>query len=390
MAERWPDRTLECFALTLTGMAAVRCGDLGGFAALDEAMVPVLGGQVDPLWGGDIFCSVIHLCEALGDLGRMRAWTDALEGWATPLSTTFLYAGVTRVHQLQLLRAEGEWDQVERELGERSAGLAGAHGWLAGAGFYELGEVHRLRGRDADARAAYDRARALGVEPQPGEALMMHARGETAGALDALLIGLAGAGPLARARLIPSTVEIAVAAGDRALAVRLADEVESTAGRFGTPGLLASAARARASCLAAEGCWEDAITQLESAARIHRRQRERHELARVHEALAEVHRRNGEPGPAAGAEATARAIFSALGATADLARMDGAQRPNGLTEREVAVLVRVAAGATNKEVAADLVISDKTVGRHLSNIFLKTGASSRTGAAAWAREHGLV
>ena len=42
----------------------------------------------------------------------MRAWTDALEDWATPLSETFLYAGVTRIHQLQLLWAEGEWDLV--------------------------------------------------------------------------------------------------------------------------------------------------------------------------------------------------------------------------------------------------------------------------------------
>ena len=104
------DRTLECFSLTLTGMAAVRSGDLDGFAGLDEAMIPIVGGQVDPVWAGDIYCSVIHLCEALGDLARMRAWTDALGAWAAPLSDTFMYAAVTRVHQLQLLRAEGAWD----------------------------------------------------------------------------------------------------------------------------------------------------------------------------------------------------------------------------------------------------------------------------------------
>ncbi len=125
MARQYADPSLDCFALTLAGMADVLSGDIGGFAALDEAMIPVLGGAVDPLWGGDIFCSVIHLCEALGDLARMRSWTDSLAEWSGPLSSTFLYAGVTRVHQLQLLRAEGEWDQVERELGDTSAGLGG-------------------------------------------------------------------------------------------------------------------------------------------------------------------------------------------------------------------------------------------------------------------------
>ncbi|MGH3361701.1 MAG: response regulator transcription factor, partial [Nocardioides sp.] len=62
----------------------------------------------------------------------------------------------------------------------------------------------------------------------------------------------------------------------------------------------------------------------------------------------------------------------------------------GLTAREVEVLVQVSAGLTNKEVARALVISDKTVSRHLASIFLKTGASSRTAAATWAHQHGLV
>lgn len=384
------DRTLESFALTLAGMAAVRSGDLDGFAALDEAMIPVLGGRADPLWGGDIFCTVIHLCDALGDVARMRDWTNALESWAAPLSSTFLFVGVTRIHKLQLLRMAGEWDVVERELADQSAAIADKHGWLAGAGFYELGEVHRLRGRDAEARAAYDRARALGIEPQPGEALLMKAGGDAARALDGLLVALAGGGPLERARLIPAAVALAVPAGEIALAHRLADELDTTAERFRTPGLLASAARARASCLAGARRWVDADAALESAARLHRQQGQRLELAEVHEELAAVHRARGDDSRAAADEATARAIYTALGATAALARLADRPAPCGLTSREVDVLVKVAAGLSNKEVARDLVISDKTVGRHLSNIFAKTGATSRTGAAAWAREHGLV
>lgn len=396
MAERIPDPTLKWFALALGGMAAVRSGDLSGFVALDEAMIPVVGGRVDALWGGDVFCSVIHLCDALGDVARMRAWTHALEAWAAGLSKTFVFDGVTRIHQLQLLRTAGDWDAVEEEIEAQSSAIADKHGWLAGTGFYELGEIHRLRGRTAEALAAYARARELGIEPQPGEALLHHEAGETGRALEGLLVALAGAGSLQRARLAAVATTIATANGDLAFAHQLADEVAETAHRFGTPGLVAAADRARATCLAADGQWKDAETTLEEAARIYRQQRQRLEVAEVHEALAEVHRGSGDEPRAAAAGATARAIYAALGATACLARLDEqAARttpvaPGGLTGREVDVLVKVASGLSNKEVARELVISDKTVGRHLSNIFAKTGATTRTGAAAWAREHGLV
>ena len=88
--------------------------------------------------------------------------------------------------------------------------------------------------------------------------------------------------------------------------------------------------------------------------------------------------------------ATAAAIYQRLGAAADVARIATRSHPGGLTEREVEVLSRVSTGLTNREVAAVLVISEKTVSRHLASIFLKAGVSSRTAAAAWAREHHLV
>jgi DNA-binding NarL/FixJ family response regulator len=62
----------------------------------------------------------------------------------------------------------------------------------------------------------------------------------------------------------------------------------------------------------------------------------------------------------------------------------------GLSHREVEVLVQVARGSSNREAALDLSISEATVRRHLANIYLKLGVGSRTAAAAWAYEHGLV
>jgi DNA-binding NarL/FixJ family response regulator len=63
---------------------------------------------------------------------------------------------------------------------------------------------------------------------------------------------------------------------------------------------------------------------------------------------------------------------------------------HGLTERELEVLRPLAAGATNKAIAAELVLSVRTVDRHVSNIFVKLGVSSRAAATAFAHEHRLV
>ena len=201
MAREYDDPALACFALVLEGMADVRRGrTTEGFAALDEAMLPVLAGRVEALWAGDIYCTTIHLCDELADLGRMRQWTESLSRWSVPLSRTFMYAHVTRVHELQVVSAEGRWDQVEAELGPHRDSLVGSHGWLSGVASYELGEIRRLQGDAAGARAAYQRGRAFGIDPQPGEALLQWAEGDAAGALAALRVSLAGQGRLTRAR----------------------------------------------------------------------------------------------------------------------------------------------------------------------------------------------
>ncbi len=384
------DQTLSCFALVLDGMAAVRRGETShGFASLDEAMLPVLAGRVEALWAGDIYCTTIHLCEGLADLARMRDWTEALARWASPLSDTFMYAGVTRVHELQVISAEGDWDVVEEELGRQSESLVGAHGWLSGTGFYELGEVRRLRGDPAGAQAAYARARSFGIDPQPGAALLLRAAGHPVEALAALRVSLSEQGRLERARLLLPAVELALETRDQNAAGTLAAELDATASYYGTPGLLARAAQARALIAIAGGRAADAIDDLERAAAVYRDQRYRHAVATVHEQLALAHRALGAHDSADAAEATALAIYERLGARADLDRLAPRTLPGGLTAREAEVLACVTSGASNREVAQRLVISDKTVSRHLANIFTKAGVSSRTAAAAWAREHGL-
>ena len=395
LAHRLADPTLGCLARVLAGLAGVRAGRTeDGFSELDEAMLPVLAGDVAPVWSGDIYCTVIHLCHQLGDLARTRAWTDALEHWTASQSATFLYTGVARIHELQLVSAEGGWDAVEREMGASSDNLVDAHGWMAGAGYYELGEVRRLRGNSAGALAAYRRAREIGVDPQPGEALLHHAAGDGTLALNQLRAALGESRLLDRARLLLPAAELALDQREPLLAETLTAELEQTAARFAAAGIQAWACQARGAVLLATGRPHEALPFLDAAARTYRGQRARYRTARIHELLGACRRNLGQTGAAEADLATALAIYRQLGAIPDVARLEsatsGGTARGGLTARECEVLALISTGASNRQVAEGLVISEKTVGRHLANIFGKIGVTTRTAAAGWAREHGLL
>ena len=111
-------------------------------------------------------------------------------------------------------------------------------------------------------------------------------------------------------------------------------------------------------------------------------------------ALAGAYRALGDGDAAALELDAAEAVLERLGAAPDAARVRALRGrpdlPGGLTEREAEVLALVAAGRSNREIAEALVLSSKTVARHLSNIFAKLGVASRTQATRWALEHGLA
>ena len=269
LATELGEPTLDSFALATRGMAAVRRGaTLEGFAALDEAMLPVLAGRVDALWAGDIYCTVDPPVRRARRPRPDAAWTESLARWASRCRRTFMYAHVTRVHELQLIIAEGGWDVVEEELGARSANLVGAHGWLAGEGYYELGEVRRLRGDAAGRRAAYASARSLGLDPQPGAALLRAREGRSRWR-PRRAPGLARRRTtrLGRARLLLAAVDLALATGEPRHAAHADAELDDTASWFGTPGLQRRApTRRRAALLMADGRPAPAFPLLERAA----------------------------------------------------------------------------------------------------------------------------
>lgn len=382
LSRRFPEPAVECLSLVVRGLAELRRAQSSqGFALLDEAMLPVLAGRLPAEWAGDVYCTVIHVCHELADFRRMEDWTRATEQWCQQFGNEAIYTGICRVHRIELRSVRGEWAGAEESIQRECADLAGGNPWVAGEGFYQLGELRRWRGDADGAREAYDLARASGIDPQPGAALLLLQQGDKNAARAALETSLAGRDTVARVRLLRALVEVALACADLPAAQAAADELRAAATRFGSAGFAAWSAHADGMLALAAGDPTTALIALRRAESAFRADRQPHELARVLLLEGRAFEGAGDAASAAAASAQGRDILSRLGARVDEPRSPESDGP--LTRREREVLALVAEGAGNREVAARLYISEKTVGRHLANVYLKIGVGTRTAAAAW-------
>jgi ATP/maltotriose-dependent transcriptional regulator MalT len=274
---------------------------------------------------------------------------------------------------------------VEQRLLDAVAAMGDFPG-TAGKGYYELGEIRRRRGDVDGAREAFAKAREHNKDPQPGEALLRCQLGEDATAATDLRVRIdAEHDEINRVRLLPAAVEIALVRDRVDEADQYCTELETGAEKFDSPGFRAWARHARGAVLVKQGRATEALPVLQDALRRYRSTQCRYEMAQVYEWMSLARRHIGNTDGAATDTANAEAIYQQLGAVPSHASHDEA--PGGLTKRELEVLAGVAAGASNREVGKQLFISEKTVGRHLANIYVKLGVSSRTAAAAWAHEN---
>jgi DNA-binding CsgD family transcriptional regulator len=392
---RYRDPDLIAMGLSSQGRLVIYGGRVpDGLALLDESMVGVAAGEVSTIFAGHIYCSMIEACQEIADFDRAARWTAALTTWCDEQPGLVPFTGQCAVHRGQIMRAQGAFGEaltefdlaVQRYLAEQAAGAAG----LANA---ERGDVLRILGDLTGAQAAYERAVALGHEPQPGLALLWLAQGRTDAAAAAIrrLLSEAG-GQVRRSQLLPAAVEVLLAAGQEDEAAGIATELGSIAGSFGCPPVQAHADHAAALVALESGDPPAAMPRLRQALAVWERLGGRYEAARCRTQLGRALRALGDEESAITELAAARRSFAGLGAAPaerEAAALIGPTNPRGLTAREVEVLRLVAAGKTNHEIAALLFLSDKTVARHLSNIFSKLGVTSRTAAAAFAYEHHL-
>jgi DNA-binding CsgD family transcriptional regulator len=404
IAEEFRDPDLATLGRLGLGHALVMLGRrAAGVAMLDEVMVAVTRGEVSPALAGLAYCAVIEICQETYDLRRARAWTDALAAWCDSQPDLVPYKGQCLVHRAEVLALDGAWDEAMAAVRNAVEQLSQPPGHMGvGAACYQRGQLHRLRGEHAAAEDAYRQASHWGHAPQPGLALLRLAQGRRPAAAAALARALPEAvGPLARSRLLPAGVEVALALGDVVGARAAADELAAVATEVDAAWLRAAAAHALGAVAIAEGDHVAALPHLHAAQEVWREAGAPYESARTRELVAVACRALGDDDGAALELGAAVAAFEQLGAVPDAERaraLDAGAVDAGavdaatevLSPRERQVLALVATGRTNRAVAAELHISEKTVARHLSNIFAKLGLSSRSAATAYAYEHGVM
>jgi DNA-binding NarL/FixJ family response regulator len=336
---------------------------------------------------------LLEACHELVDVRRARQWTEAMARWCSPLPATSLYPGICRVHRVELLDLQGEWQEAEAVAAAACRDLGRVDVFAVADGHYAIGELCRRRGEVAAAEEAYLRAHDAGRDPQPGLALLRLAQGRVDAAAASIAAALGGGSPspLQRVRLLAAQVEIALAAGDVVLADVAAGEIDATAAVFDSDGLRAIAHRWRGAVSLVQGQPVLALGSLRLAFEAWQKLDVPYEVARVRALLAQAYRLLGDDDSSSRETAAARSAFADMRAEPDLRALDATvAAPGGLTPRELEVLRLVAAGQSNREVAAALVISEKTAARHVANIYAKLGISSRSAATSFAHEHALV
>ena len=395
---RFADRDLTALAMMEKGHALVRQGRASeGLRLVDETMVAVTTEEPSPVIAGIVYCNTIAFCQAVFELGRAQAWTEAHTAWCERQPDMRAYMGACLVHRAEIMTLAGNWSAAMAEVRRAEGYTQGAlNERIAGEAAYRRGEVHLLRGELDSAEAAYREASRRGREPQPGLALLRLAQGEGEAAAASLRRALGEANqPLRRAALLPAYVEIMLAVDDLEEALAGCRDLEDVAERQGSRALTAMADYARGAVDLADGNARAALVALRHACQAWQELGVPREIARTRLLVGQACAALGDPDTAAMELEAARDTFEKLGAAPELRRVAslandrGNQDVYGLTTRELQILRVLATGKSNREIAAALVISDHTVRRHLQNIFVKLGVSSRAAATAFAYRHDL-
>ncbi|MCU1449229.1 MAG: response regulator receiver protein [Acidimicrobiales bacterium] len=398
LARRVGSDELEALALNAEGRLLIDRGEAeDGMQRLDEAMLLATQDRVGPYATGKIYCSLISACDALGDLARASEWTDATLRWSDrhPLA---VFPGLCRVHRAQVLGLRGAWDEAVQEAHRACTELESVNIGNAAVAWAEIGDIRRRLGDLDGAEDAFRTADELCGRPAAGLALLRLAQGRASAATTIIDDALAGEqwNRLARVRLLPAKVQIEVANGNLDAARPAVEELEDIATTYATVAAQAAAATCRGRLELAQGSCRAACDALRRAVELWQALDVPYETATARLLLGQACREGGDKEGGAFSLLAAAEGFERLGAVLDARRTRTLQEgtaatlPAGLTEREAEVLRLVTSGLTNKDIASQLHLSAKTVGRHLENIFVKLGVSSRAAATAFAVSEGLI
>ena len=321
------DADLQATALTALGALRIAIGETSdGFALMEEATIAAVNGELSPWVTGVTYCTMISACRDLTDYRRASEWTEATERWCERQSVSG-FPGVCRVHRAEIVALSGAWERAEQELLRATGELAvfDATPPLAD-GFYAIGEIRLRMGDLTGAEDAVREAHALGRSPEPVMSLIRLAEGKDRAALASINSAVEQQtwDQWTRARLLPAQIQIAIAAGDLALARSAAEELERLVQTYESPALHANKHEAFGRVLLAEGDHALAAQELRTAIGDWREVAAPYEVARVQALLSSALRAMRDEEAADLELGVARDEFARLGAALDAAKAERA------------------------------------------------------------------
>jgi tetratricopeptide (TPR) repeat protein/tRNA A-37 threonylcarbamoyl transferase component Bud32 len=332
IGERFEDPDLVALTRHLQGRALIRAGRAAeGVALLDEAMVAVTTDEVSPYVVGGVYCSVISGCQEIFDWRRAREWTEVLARWCAPQPDLVVFRGHCLLRRSEVLQLRGDWTGALEEVRRALARFLDPPGQIGtGAAYYQLAELHRLRGDLKEAEEAYRQASLHSRRTQPGLALLRMAQGDVGAALASTRRAL-DESPERRFRptLLAASVEVALAAGDLDAARAAAEELAAIAADIGAPYLRALSAHARGAVELAAGDARAALGALREAETIWQELEAPYEAARTRVLIGRAGQAMGDAYEAELDLDAAGSVFERLGAATDLVQLQrsGSARP---------------------------------------------------------------
>jgi len=387
------------WALSMWGQTLIDDGRLQeGLDRLEEAMA-ILNHGLSPRVTPWIYCAAVRGCCLARDFARARAWNRSMARWLDSLNSLGgAYLGNCRIYRSRLMFLNGAWPDALDEIAAVCTDLDGYAGWVCGHAYYQLGEVRRLRGEWDAAEDAYRRAAEHGCPTQPGLALLRLAEGD----VDAASAGVRRALTEVTAKpdrldLLKAAVTIYLEEGRIEAARDAVTEFEEITRELTTPAVEAETSAVRGALALSEGDPGSALPLLRRAVGTWHEQDAPHEVAKLNVLIGQACRALADHDGARLEFSAARETFERLGARPDLAQLDriiaatgAGSETHGLTRREIEVLCLIARGKANRAIANELQLSERTVHRHVSNIFTKLDVDSRTAAVAYGIKHRIV
>lgn len=394
-------RNVDLLALGRLGLgqAMIRQGEVAkGIKLLDETMVTIETEEVFPLLKGIVYCAVIETCRKVWDLERAQEWTAALTRWCEAQPDLVPFRGECLVRRAEIFQFHGEWPKALEETKDACNLLTQRRVEPAAAeAYYRQAELHRLIGNYKEAEDCCHEAAKRGRNPQPALALLRLAQRQTNAAETSIRNTLQETkDPKRRAELLPAAVDILIASKRTEDALEAGQELCGIARDFNVPYLLAMCSHCLGKVLFVKGSLRPALDHLQKALKFWNALNFPYESAASRELKGLVYQELNDKDNAAAALMAAKWVYEQLGALPDLERVnhllkkDRHSGTHGLSLRELQVLRLVISGKTNKAIADALFISERTVDRHVSNIFNKLGVSSRVEATAFAFTNQLL